>query len=152
MCSFYAQLLKYLLLVQYLQHSLNYIMCTCENFLFTCQLPFNASASEVTWNTYKTENGQIKLTRLPTQREKKQPSSVSDFLSQGLTPNFPMNSHYITLLKADLFASTVAAAGWFEFQMKLDMRALPIQVQSLNLLCSQNSTAVEKDDSYLEKH
>lgn len=47
-----------------------------------------------------------------------------------------MNSHYITRLKADLFASTVAAAGWFEFQMKLDMRAFPIQVQSLNLLCS----------------
>lgn len=63
-------------------------------------------------------------------------TSVSDLLSQDLIRNFPMNSLYITLFKTDLFASTVAAARWLEFQMKLDMTALHIRVQSLNLVCS----------------
>lgn len=100
-----------------------------------CQLPFNASASEVTWNTYKTENMQIKLARLPAlwKKKKKTTSSLSDLLSQDLIRKFPL---FITLFKTDLFASTVAAARWLEFQMKLDLTALHIQVQSLSLVCS----------------
>lgn len=67
------------------------------------------------------------------EKKKKPTSSLSDLLSQDLIRKFPL---FITLFKTDLFASTVAAARWLEFQMKLDLTALHIQVQSLSLVCS----------------
>lgn len=52
--------------------------------------------------------------------------SVSEFLSQELTLNFPMNHHYIAFLKTDLFASIMAVAEWLEFQMMFDKASLHI--------------------------